>query len=64
VERLDDGIATSIEPRPDYARVAEACGALGLTVSNPGEVEAALRTGLHEIEQGRSVVVNVILGHI
>ena len=64
VARLDDGIVTSMEPRPDYARVAEACGALGLTVTDPADVEAALRTGIRETQQGRSVVVNVILDHI
>jgi len=64
VARLDDGIVTRIEPRPDYAQVAEACGALGITVTEPAEVEAALRRGLDEAEHGRSAVVNVVLASI
>jgi acetolactate synthase I/II/III large subunit len=64
VARLDDGIVTRIEPRPDYARVAEACGALGITVAEPTEVEPALRRGMAEVEHGRSAVVNVMLASI
>lgn len=64
VARLDDGIVTSMEPRPDYARIAEACGAWGVTVTEPAEVEPALRAGLDETEHGRSAVVNVILDRI
>ena len=64
VERLDDAIVPRIQPRPDYARVAEACGALGITVSEPAEVQPALRKGLDAVEHGRSAVVNVILANI
>jgi acetolactate synthase-1/2/3 large subunit len=64
VERLDDAIVTRIQPRPGYARVAEACGALGITVTDPAEVEPALRRGLDEVEHGRSALVDVILANI
>ena len=64
VERLDDAIVTRVQPRIDYARVAEACGALGITVADPAEVQPALRKGLDEVERGRSALVNVILANI
>jgi acetolactate synthase-1/2/3 large subunit len=64
VERLNDAIVTRVQPRPDYARVAEACGALGITVADPAEVEQALRRGLDEVEHGRSALVNVVLANI
>ena len=43
VQRLGDGIVTRIDPAPDYAAVASACGAYGATVREPAEVEATLR---------------------
>ena len=64
VERLNDAMVTRIQPRPDYARIAEACGALGITVRRPAEVEPALRRALDEVEHGRSAVVDMMLGAI
>jgi acetolactate synthase-1/2/3 large subunit len=64
VARLGDGIVTKLHPRPDYAAVASACGALGLTVSDPGDVERTLVRAVNEVQNGRCVVVDAILSAI
>jgi acetolactate synthase-1/2/3 large subunit len=64
VERLNDAIVTRIRPRVDYARVAEACGALGITVTDPAQVQPELRRAIDEVEHGRSAVVDIILADI
>lgn len=61
VARADDGIVTAIRPSPDFAAVAEACGAYGATVRDPATVQATLRRALDEVKGGRSAVVNAIL---
>ncbi|MBC7293888.1 MAG: acetolactate synthase, partial [Thermoleophilia bacterium] len=64
VEQLRDGVVTKIDPRPVYAKVAEACGAFGVTVTEPVELEGTLRRAVDEVTNGRSAVVDVILAAI
>jgi acetolactate synthase I/II/III large subunit len=64
VARLGDGIVTKLHPRPDYAAVATACGALGLTVNDPADVEGTLARAVDEVQNGRCVVVDAILAPI
>jgi acetolactate synthase-1/2/3 large subunit len=64
VERLGHGLVTAIQPAPDYARVAEACGAFGISVRAPGDLQPALRRALDEVEHGRSAVVDAVLAPI
>jgi acetolactate synthase-1/2/3 large subunit len=45
---------------PDYAALAEACGAWGETVRDPTMLEDALKRGLEQTRNGRSALVNVI----
>jgi acetolactate synthase-1/2/3 large subunit len=59
--RTGNYMATDIQPPPDYAKVAESCGALGVTLREPGEVEAGLRAAVEAVRSGRSAVVDVIL---
>jgi len=54
-------MATDIQPPPDSALIAESCGALGVTLREPGEVEAGLRSAVEAVRGGRSAVVDVIL---
>ena len=61
VVRADDGVVTAIEPRPDYARIAEACGAFGATVRDPAELQATLKRAFDEVQHGRSAVVDAVL---
>ncbi|HXF67421.1 MAG TPA: thiamine pyrophosphate-binding protein [Burkholderiales bacterium] len=46
---------------PDFAQIARACGAEGLRVSDPDEVEAALRQGLAATRH-RPALVEVMVG--
>lgn len=64
VARGGDGIVTKLEPRPDYAAIAGACGALGLTLRDPAEVEGTLERAVNEVRHGRCVVVDAILASI
>jgi acetolactate synthase-1/2/3 large subunit len=64
VARLGDGMVTKIDPRPDYAAVANACGALGLTLTDPAAVGQTLARAVDEVEHGRCVVVDAILAPI
>ncbi len=61
VVRADDGVVTSFEPAPDYARIAEAWGAYGVTVTEPRQLEPELRRALDEVRRGRSAVVDAVL---
>ncbi len=61
VVRADDGVVTAIDPRPDYARIAEACGAFGATVRDPAELQTTLKRALDEVQHGRSAVVDAVL---
>jgi acetolactate synthase-1/2/3 large subunit len=44
----------------DYAALAEASGAWGETVTDPGQLEGALKRGLEQNRKGRAALVNVI----
>jgi acetolactate synthase-1/2/3 large subunit len=59
--RTGEYMATDLEPPPDYALVAESCGALGVTLREPGEVEAGLRRAVDAVQHGQSAVVDIIL---
>jgi acetolactate synthase-1/2/3 large subunit len=56
---LDSGV--DINSPPDYAKIAEACGAYGRTVKEPSEVLPALRAALSQVKRGRAAVVDVWL---
>jgi acetolactate synthase-1/2/3 large subunit len=61
IVRADDGVVTAIDQAPDYAQIAQACGAFGASVRDPSELESTLRRALDEVQHGRSAVVDVIL---
>jgi acetolactate synthase-1/2/3 large subunit len=61
VVRANDGVVTAIDPAPDYAQIAQACGAFGASVRDPSELESTLRRALDEVQHGRSAVVDAIL---
>ncbi|MBV9358540.1 MAG: hypothetical protein JO023_23765 [Chloroflexi bacterium] len=61
VVRADDGVVTSFDPAPDYARIAGACGAYGVAVTEPERLEPELRRALDEVRHGRSAVVDAVL---
>jgi len=51
-----------VEFMPDYALIARACGAYGLTVEDPAEVLPALEEGLARVRAGQAAVLDVRLG--
>jgi acetolactate synthase-1/2/3 large subunit len=51
---------TLVGPVPDYAKLAEAFGAIAMTVTDSSELESTLEQALTENAAGRSVVVDVM----
>jgi acetolactate synthase-1/2/3 large subunit len=45
---------------PDYAAIANACGAHGETVTDPADLEDALRRGLEKNKSGQAAVIDVV----
>lgn len=45
---------------PDYAALAESCGALGLRVDDPSELPGALQAALDATRAGRAAVIDMI----
>ncbi len=54
-------LGTDISPAPDYVKVAEAFSAYGEKLEAPGDIEAALNRGLHQIGQGKAALLDVVL---
>ena len=52
------------DPPVDFAREAEAAGAYGENVRDPGEVAAALRRGLEQVRAGKPAVISVWLARM
>ncbi len=50
-----------IAPAPDYVKVAEAFGAYGEKLEDPGDIEAAIKRGLAQIAQGRAALLDVVM---
>lgn len=60
-DRHNTYLGTTITPRPEYAALAKAWGGYGETVEDPGKLEAALKTGLSEVNNGRFAIIDVVL---
>jgi acetolactate synthase I/II/III large subunit len=54
-------LATSITPRPDYAKVVEAFGGWGQAVDHPAEIVPALQRGIKAVQEGMPALVDVSL---
>jgi acetolactate synthase-1/2/3 large subunit len=52
------------DPPIDFAKEAEAAGAYGENVKDPGEVAPALQRGLEQIRKGTPAVISVWLPRI
>jgi acetolactate synthase-1/2/3 large subunit len=50
---------TALDPAPDYAGVAGACGLWGRAVTDPAALPAALAAALEAVRGGRSAVLDV-----
>ena len=53
---------TSITPRPEYAKLAEAYGGYGEKVERAQDVRAALQRGLEQAAKGRLALIHMVLG--
>lgn len=54
-------VFATLEPAPDYERIVEASGGLGLRVDDPADLPAALAQAVRAVrEEKRQVVINVI----
>ena len=51
----------SIAPEPDYAKVAEACGAYSERVEDPEDIEPALNRAFQQVKSGRAALLDVKL---
>jgi len=58
-EKTGVWIGVDITPPPDYALIAQACGAYGQTVDEPEDVQSALKDALEQVRQGKPAVVDV-----
>jgi len=47
---------------PDFTKVAEAFGAYGERVTDPDDLEAALARGLKATQEGKSAILDVVVG--
>ena len=53
--------ATTILPRPDYAKFVEAYGGWGQAVDNPAEIIPAIKRGIDVVKEGKPALVDVSL---
>ena len=64
-EKISDGMAfemgLDIKPTPEYALIAQGCGAYGRMVEDPADVMPALKEALDQVRRGRLAVLDVRL---
>lgn len=57
----NEPVFATLEPAPDYERIVEASGGLGLRVENAADIPAALEQAMNAVRnQGRQAVINVL----
>lgn len=54
-------VAMDLDPSPNYAAIAAGCGVYGETITDPADVEPALRRALARVDAGEPVVLDVRL---
>jgi len=59
--RTNEFLGYDISPPPDYVKVAEAFGAYGRKVDEPGDIEPAITGMLKQLAEGRTTLLDVIL---
>jgi acetolactate synthase-1/2/3 large subunit len=59
--QAESPLFATLEPAPDYERIVEASGGLGLRVETPAQLPEALARAVHAVRhEGRQAVVNVL----
>lgn len=57
----DEPVFATLEPAPDYERIVEASGGLGLRVTNADELPEAIERAVHAVQrERRQAVINVL----
>ena len=54
-------VGVDIVPSPDYALIAQACGAYGQRVEDPSKLQSALRNGLDQVHRGKPAIIDIRL---
>lgn len=57
-------IGINIQPSPDYAAIARACGVFGQKIEEPAEIIPSLKNALELVRGGQPVVLDVRVDHI
>jgi acetolactate synthase I/II/III large subunit len=57
----DTYLGADITPAPDYVKVAEAFGAYGEKLTEPGKIGAALKRGLSQAVVGKTALLDVVV---
>jgi len=60
-ERTGVWMGIDIVPSPEFALIAQACGAYGQRVEDPSELQSALRSGLDQVHRGKPAIIDVRL---
>jgi len=60
-EKTGHWVGVDFKPCPDYALIAQACGAYGQRVEEPSDVKPALRKALEIARGGQTAVLDVII---
>ena len=52
-------VGVNIEPSPEYAQIAQACGAYGERIEDPQDIENALGRAIEQVRGGKAAVLDV-----
>lgn len=61
--RSNQAPLTLLEPAPDYEKIVEASGGVGIRVETLAELPDALKRGLEIVEGGKTAVLNVMVAY-
>ena len=59
--KVDTYYGSSIAPSVDYAKMAETVDGYGETVTEPGEIEPAIKRALAAMKKGKPAILNIIV---
>jgi len=60
-EKTENWVGVDFKPCPDYALIAQACGAYGQRVEEPSDLKPAIRKALNIVRGGQTAVLDVII---
>jgi len=60
-EKAGEWVGVDFSPCPDYALIAQACGAYAQRVEEPSELKPAIKKALDIVHGGQTAVLDVII---